>query len=65
MDYQDKLLALRPDEDNATPLYLQFSQKLAAAINAGVWRFHPVTRDFQVYAHGTSTCLVFDVPTQA
>ncbi|NLR74726.1 MULTISPECIES: GntR family transcriptional regulator [Leeia] len=38
MDYQDKLLALRPDEDNATPLYLQFSQKLAAAINAGVWQ---------------------------
>lgn len=23
-------------------------------LNAGVWRFHPVSRDFQVYAHGTS-----------
>ncbi len=25
-----------------------------APINAGVWRFHPVTREFEVYAHGTS-----------
>ncbi|WP_018153071.1 GntR family transcriptional regulator [Leeia oryzae] len=33
----DKLLALKPDEDNSTPLYLQLSQKLATAINAGVW----------------------------
>jgi len=23
-------------------------------INAGVWRYHPVTREFEVYAHGTS-----------
>ncbi len=23
-------------------------------INAGVWRFHPVSRQFEVYAHGTS-----------
>ncbi len=23
-------------------------------INAGVWRFHPVTKEFEVYAHGTS-----------
>ena len=23
-------------------------------INAGVWRFHPVTHQFEVYAHGTS-----------
>jgi len=23
-------------------------------INAGVWRFHPVTRTFEVFAHGTS-----------
>lgn len=23
-------------------------------INAGVWRFHPVTQEFEVYAHGTS-----------
>jgi len=23
-------------------------------INAGVWRFHPVTREFEVYAHGSS-----------
>lgn len=23
-------------------------------INAGVWRFHPVTHEFEVYAHGTS-----------
>ncbi len=24
------------------------------AINAGYWRFHPVRRDFEVFAHGTS-----------
>lgn len=24
------------------------------AINAGVWRFHPVRREFEVFAHGTS-----------
>ncbi len=24
------------------------------AINAGVWRFHPITRTFEVFAHGTS-----------
>ncbi len=23
-------------------------------INAGVWRFHPVSKEFEVYAHGTS-----------
>jgi putative membrane-bound dehydrogenase-like protein len=23
-------------------------------LNAGVWRFHPVTREFEVFAHGTS-----------
>jgi len=23
-------------------------------INGGVWRYHPVTRDFEVFAHGTS-----------
>ncbi len=23
-------------------------------LNAGVWRFHPVTQEFEVYAHGTS-----------
>ena len=23
-------------------------------LNAGVWRFHPVSKEFQVYAHGTS-----------
>jgi len=23
-------------------------------LNAGVWRYHPVRRDFEVYAHGTS-----------
>lgn len=23
-------------------------------INAGLWRFHPVSKEFQVYAHGTS-----------
>lgn len=23
-------------------------------INAGVWRFHPVTKEFEVYAHGSS-----------
>jgi putative membrane-bound dehydrogenase-like protein len=28
--------------------------ELRQPINAGVWRFHPVTREFEVYAHGTS-----------
>jgi GntR family transcriptional regulator len=29
--------ALKPDADNATPLYLQLARKLAAAIHGGMW----------------------------
>ncbi len=38
MNNRDKLMALKPDPASATPLYLQFSQKLASAINAGDWQ---------------------------
>ncbi|WP_410499129.1 GntR family transcriptional regulator [Chitinibacter sp. S2-10] len=38
MHDQTKLLVLKPDNDSATPLYLQFSHKLAAAIHAGFWK---------------------------
>jgi len=30
--------ALKPDEAQSTPLYLQFARKLADAINAGWWQ---------------------------
>lgn len=29
-------------------------------LNAGIWRFHPVTQQFEVYAHGTSNPWGFD-----
>jgi len=32
------LLALRPDDTQATPLYLQLARNLEAAIHAGVWK---------------------------
>lgn len=38
MDQQQKLLFLKPEADSATPLYLQLSHKLAAAIHAGFWK---------------------------
>lgn len=38
MQNQNKLLVLKPDSDSATPLYLQFGHKLAAAIHAGFWK---------------------------
>ncbi len=38
MQNQTKLLVLKPDSDSATPLYLQFGHKLAAAIHAGFWK---------------------------
>ncbi|KAF0813122.1 HTH-type transcriptional repressor YvoA [Andreprevotia sp. IGB-42] len=38
MQSPQKLQVLRPDPDSATPLYLQLSHKLAAAIQAGFWR---------------------------
>lgn len=38
MQNQNKLLVLKPDSDSATPLYLQFCHKLAAAIHAGFWK---------------------------
>jgi GntR family transcriptional regulator len=38
MQNLNKLLVLKPDNDSATPLYLQFGHKLAAAIHAGFWK---------------------------
>lgn len=32
------LLVLKPDDNNPTPLYLQFSRKLEEAINTGFWK---------------------------
>ncbi|QXI29601.1 GntR family transcriptional regulator [Pseudomonas vanderleydeniana] len=34
----DKILALRPDESQPTPLYLQLARNLEAAIHAGQWK---------------------------
>jgi GntR family transcriptional regulator len=38
MQNLNKLMVLKPDNDSATPLYLQFGHKLAAAIHAGFWK---------------------------
>ncbi|MBV8464884.1 MAG: GntR family transcriptional regulator [Burkholderiales bacterium] len=34
----EALLALKPDADSSTPLYLQVSSKLSSAIGAGLWK---------------------------
>ncbi len=34
----DRLLALRPDQTDATPIYLQVARRLGAAIQGGQWR---------------------------
>ncbi|MGV2461448.1 UNVERIFIED_CONTAM: GntR family transcriptional regulator, partial [Pseudomonas aeruginosa] len=34
----DLLLALRPDEAQPTPLYLQLARNLESAIHAGQWK---------------------------
>jgi GntR family transcriptional regulator len=35
---EDALLALKPDADSSTPLYLQVANKLSSAINSGLWQ---------------------------
>ncbi|MBL8508425.1 MAG: GntR family transcriptional regulator, partial [Chitinimonas sp.] len=32
------LLALKPDADSSTPLYLQVANKLSSAISTGLWQ---------------------------